>query len=381
MKAYLLLGVIACAITFLVTPLVRRISLALHVLTPVRGRDVHTVPTPRLGGIAMLAGLLGAFLIARQTPYFSQFYSDPQVWALIFGSLAIAVLGIIDDIYDLNWWTKLSGQVLIAAGIAWQGIQIVSFPIFGMTIPSTRMSILVTVLIIVVSTNAVNFVDGLDGLAAGITLIGAGAFFVYSYLLIRLTNAQSYASFAAMIGIVIVGVCLGFLTSNFHPAKIFMGDSGSMLLGLTTSCMFIVVTGQTDPASLGRSQFLPAAIPVLLPIAVMILPFLDMVMAVIRRLSRGQSPFKPDRQHLHHRLLKMGHSHRRAVMVMYLWAFFISLLAVSFLKLSPLGELLLACGGGVLCFLVTIAFLPGLRSDYFAASGPYPRHQRQKEDL
>lgn len=381
MKAYLLLGVIACAITFLVTPIVRRISLALHVLTPVRERDVHTVPTPRLGGIAMLFGLLGAFLIARQTPYFSQFYSDPQVWALIYGSIGITALGVIDDIYDLNWWTKLSGQILIAGAVAWQGIQIVSFPIFGMTIPSTKMSILVTVLIIVISTNAVNFVDGLDGLAAGITMIGAGAFFVYSYLLIRLTNAQSYASFAAMIGIVIVGACLGFLTLNFHPAKIFMGDSGSMLLGLTISCMFIVVTGQIDPASLGRSQFLPAAIPVLLPIAVMVLPFLDMVMAVIRRLGHGQSPFKPDRQHLHHRLLKMGHSHRRAVLVMYLWALYFSVVAVSVLVLDMLPELLLAFVGGLLCLALTISYLPGLRSYYLTGTGPYPRHLRQKEDL
>ncbi|MFR9286625.1 glycosyltransferase family 4 protein, partial [Varibaculum cambriense] len=176
MKAYLLLGVIACAITFLVTPIVRRISLALHVLTPVRERDVHQVPTPRLGGVAMLCGLLGAFLISRQMPYFSQFYADPQVWALIFGSIAITVLGVVDDVYDLNWWTKLSGQVLIAAAVAWQGIQVVSFPIFGMTIPSTKMSILITVLLIVFSTNGVYFVEGREGLAAGITWFGAGAF-------------------------------------------------------------------------------------------------------------------------------------------------------------------------------------------------------------
>ena len=379
MKAYLLLGVIACAITFLVTPIVRRISLALHVLTPVRERDVHQVPTPRLGGVAMLCGLLGAFLISRQMPYFSQFYADPQVWALIFGSIAITVLGVVDDVYDLNWWTKLSGQVLIAAAVAWQGIQVVSFPIFGMTIPSTKMSILITVLIIVFSTNAVNFVDGLDGLAAGITLIGAGAFFIYSYLLIRLTNSQSYASFAAMIGIVIVGVCLGFLASNFHPATIFMGDSGSMLLGLTISCMFIVVTGQIDPVSLGTSQFLPAAIPLLLPLAVMALPFADMIMAVIRRLANGQSPFKPDRLHLHHRLLKMGHSHRRAVLVMYLWAFYFSVLAVCLLKLDWIPELMLAMLGGIICLIVTISYLPGLRSYYSQGADPHPRHVRGKD--
>ena len=103
MKAYLLLGVIAMAITFLATPIVRRISLALQVVTPVRERDVHTVPTPRLGGIAMLLGMVGAFLISRQMPYFSQFYADPQVWALIFGSLAITILGVVDDIYDLSY--------------------------------------------------------------------------------------------------------------------------------------------------------------------------------------------------------------------------------------------------------------------------------------
>lgn len=258
MKAYLLLGVIAMAITFLATPIVRRISLALQVVTPVRERDVHTVPTPRLGGIAMLLGMVGAFLISRQMPYFSQFYADPQVWALIFGSLAITLLGVVDDIYDLTWWTKLSGQILIATAVAWQGIQVISFPVFGITIPSTRMSIMVTVLIIVFAINAVNFVDGLDGLAAGITLIGAGAFFVYSYLLIRLTNAQSYASFAAMIGIVIVGVCLGFLFSNFHPATIFMGIRVLCCWGsLFPVCSSWLPGKLTPPLSVAPSSYRP----------------------------------------------------------------------------------------------------------------------------
>lgn len=362
MKAYLLLGAIACAFTFLLTPVVCRIARALHAMTPVRERDVHQIPTPRLGGVAMTFGAIGALLMSSRMPYFQPFYQEPLVWALMCGGLAICVLGFLDDLFDLTWWTKMAGQILIAGIVAWGGVQVVSFPIFGLTIGSNRLTIMFTVLVIVASTNAVNFVDGLDGLAAGIVAIASAAFFFYSYILIRVTESQSYATFAAMVAIVLCGVCVGFLTSNFYPAQIFMGDAGSMFLGYTLACAFIVVTGQVDPAELGSKQVLTSLIPLFLPVAVMFLPVLDMTMAIIRRLRKGQSPFRPDRMHLHHRLLRMGHSHRRAVLTLYLWACWGALLAVTLLLIPPLISLCLGCFGLLCCVLVTVVIMPGVRN-------------------
>lgn len=332
MNSYLLVGLLAFSFTFLLTPIVRRLALGFAVLTPVRERDVHTVPTPRLGGVAMMVAMLGTLLLAGQMPYFSNLFHSLAPWALIGGGIGISLLGAIDDLYDLPWWSKLIGQFAISALTVWGGIRFVSLPIYGLTIASFRLSFLLSVLIMVVTMNAINFVDGLDGLAAGLVGIGASAFFAYSYILIRLTGAQSYATFAALIATVLVGICLGFLTSNFHPASIFMGDSGALLLGFLMSAAFIMVTGQVDPSVLGaRSDY--SFFLILLPIIVILLPLLDMLLAVFRRLKAGKSPFHPDRKHLHHRLLKLGGSHRQVVLVLYIWALLASASGVSFLVL------------------------------------------------
>lgn len=362
MRAYLLLAVIAVAFTFLITPVVRRVALAKGILTPIRSRDVHRVPVARLGGIGMTLGFICTLLLACRMAYFEQFFDDPQAWALLIGAGAICMLGVIDDVFDLNWWTKLAGQILISGLVAWHGIQLISFPIFGMTIGSSRLSITVTVLVIVASINAVNFVDGLDGLAAGVVAIGSLAFFAYAYILIRLTGAQSYASFAAMMAIVLCGVCIGFLCLNFHPAKIFMGDSGSMFLGYVVACNAIVVTGQIDPSAFGHSQFLPAILPLLLPVAVMLLPIVDMTMAIIRRLKAGKSPFSPDRMHLHHRLLRMGHSHRRAVLILYFWAAGFSSLGIALITVEVKQVVISGILWVAVAILFSISFLPGLRN-------------------
>jgi UDP-GlcNAc:undecaprenyl-phosphate GlcNAc-1-phosphate transferase len=176
------------------------------------------------------------------------------------------------------------------------------------------------VLIVVVAMNAVNFVDGLDGLAAGVIAIGGSAFFLISYGLTQQHSPSDYASLATMTLAVLVGACIGFLPHNFFPAHIFMGDSGSMVLGFVFAGASIIVTGNIDPTSLSSgAQAVPAILPLLLPLAVVLLPLLDMGMAVVRRVAAGKSPFHPDRMHLHHRMLALGHSHRRAVLIMYVW--------------------------------------------------------------
>ena len=176
----------------------------------------------------------------------------------------------------------------------------------------------ITAFLVVASINAVNFVDGLDGLSSGIVAIGGIAFAIYSYIIAR--NSPSYASMATLIDIAMVGMCVGFLLHNWHPAKLFMGDSGSMLLGYLITCASIVMTGRLDPASIHASIYLPVFMPILLPILVLFLPILDMCLAIVRRLRKGQSPMHPDRMHLHHRMLRIGHSVQGAVLILWGWA-------------------------------------------------------------
>ena len=230
----------------------------------------------------------------------------------------MCILGVVDDVVELDWLTKLSGQILIAGSMAFNGVQLVSFPIFGVTIGSSRLSLMLTVFLIVGIMNAVNFIDGLDGLAAGVVGIGAAAFFVYSYVLTRIMGAASYATTASLAVITLVGVCLGFLWFNFPPSSMMMGG-GSETMGLVLAAAGIIVTGQVDPSVLGGQQLLVSFLPLLLPISVICVPIGDLVVTTIRRMLRGKSPFHADRSHFHDRLLARGHSHRGVVAILWMW--------------------------------------------------------------
>jgi UDP-GlcNAc:undecaprenyl-phosphate/decaprenyl-phosphate GlcNAc-1-phosphate transferase len=233
---------------------------------------------------------------------------------------------VVDDLYELDAITKLAGEVLAVGVLVVQGIQLYWLPLPGGVIsPSPAQLAVLTAGILLVSCNAVNFVDGLDGLAAGVTAIGATAFFAYSYLLNFHENLDR-ATTSTLITVALAGACLGFLPHNFFPARIFMGDSGSMLIGLVLSGSALTLTGQfasvdmSEGAAGSQASLLPTLLPIVLPISILIVPFVDLVLAVIRRTRAGRSPFSPDKQHLHHRLLEIGHSHRRAVLIMWLWA-------------------------------------------------------------
>jgi UDP-GlcNAc:undecaprenyl-phosphate GlcNAc-1-phosphate transferase len=239
--------------------------------------------------------------------------------------------------------------------MAWGGVQLVTFPIAGLTIGSPWVSLIVTVVVVVIAINAVNFVDGLDGLAAGMVAIGGLAFFTYTYVLARSASPGDYSSLATLIIAVLVGACIGFLPHNVHPARIFMGDSGSMVLGLTIAAAAIIVTGSIDPELVSQRERIPAFIPIVLPLMVVAVPLIDMFLAVIRRTLKGQSPFAPDAHHLHHLLLRHGHTHRWAVGVMYLWTFVLSFGTVSLVFLPGWeSALLIGCGILVAC-LVTFS--------------------------
>jgi len=324
-RIYLVLLLFAAAVAYLVTPGVRLLARRAGAMTAVRARDVHDAVTPRLGGLAMLIAVVSGMLVASNIPFLEGLFRDSrQPWAILAAATLVCLLGAADDKWDLDWVTKLAGQVLAAVLLAWQGVSLVTLPINGVTILSGRSALILTVLVVVVSMNAVNFVDGLDGLAAGVMAIGGSAFFVYAYTLTRSASTTDYASLAALLTAVMIGSCLGFLPHNLTRARIFMGDSGSMLLGLLLAASTIAVTGQVDPARLSGADFFGQFLPILLPIGVMIIPFLDFGLAVVRRIGAGKSPFHADKAHLHHRLLSLGHSKRTAVLIMYTWTVVIS---------------------------------------------------------
>jgi UDP-GlcNAc:undecaprenyl-phosphate GlcNAc-1-phosphate transferase len=324
--------VVAATVTYLLTPVARRIALRWGALTPVRDRDVHAIPTPRLGGIAMLGGFAAGVLVATQMPFLGErlrLEDQRQTLALLVAAGLICLLGIADDRWELDALTKLAGQVLAAGVMVIGGVQMLYLPIGALGgaspdgVPKTFVlgpaeGTVLTIVLVVLTVNAINFVDGLDGLAAGIVAIAAAAFFVFSYIL-TVNESLTRATTPGVVAVALVGACAGFLPHNFSPARIFMGDSGSMVIGLLLASTTITLTGTVAPNAV-TTDLGPALLPLVLPLAAMALPFLDVVLAIVRRTLAGRSPFAPDKQHLHHRLLERGHSHARAVLVMYLWS-------------------------------------------------------------
>lgn len=340
MRVYLLLMLVAAAVTFLTTPFARWAALKTSAISAVRARDVHVLPTPRLGGLAMMFGIVVAVLLASQMPFLEGMFRDGQVWGILGGAGLVCLLGWADDKWDLDWLTKLAGQVLAAGVMAFQGVQLYTVPTPDkLTVLPEHVTVAMTIFVVVLAMNAVNFVDGLDGLAAGTIAIGGSAFFIYTYGLTQQVSEDDYASVATLMMAVLVGACVGFLPHNFFPSRIFMGDAGSMVLGLVMAGAAISVTGRIQPdvmpaEALSGAQSLPAFLPLLLPVAVLLLPLLDMGLAVIRRVAAGKSPMAPDRMHLHHRMLALGHSHRRAVVILYVWTAVFAYTAAALVWLS-----------------------------------------------
>lgn len=323
MREYVLVFLIAAAATYLLTVIAREFALRTHAFAVVRDRDIHDEPIPYLGGLAMLGGLGAAYLVGRELPFLSR--ADPYIFdqarAVLVAGAVICAVGVLDDIFDLDALTKFGGQCLAAGILVWQGVQYsyVPMPDGGSLSVDLAQGSLLTVFIVVATVNAVNFVDGLDGLAAGVVGVGAVAFFVFCYILTD-RNEVTLATTGALLSAALAGVCVGFLPHNFHPARLFMGDSGSMLIGLVLAASTIAVTGQFSAEEISGAGAKASLLPILLPISILIVPLTDLAMAVFRRTRAGRSPFSPDKQHLHHRMLEFGHSHRRAVLIMWLWA-------------------------------------------------------------
>jgi UDP-GlcNAc:undecaprenyl-phosphate GlcNAc-1-phosphate transferase len=377
-RAYLLLFLVAAAVTYLLTVIAREVALRTGAVARVRDRDVHAEPIPYMGGLAMLGGLGAAYLVARQLPFLaagSPFVLRDAGVVLIAGAI-ICMVGVLDDIFELDALTKLGGQVLATAFLVAFNIYYIFIPMGGgkVFVLDPTQGALLTGIMVIATVNAVNFIDGLDGLAAGVVGIGALAFFAFCYGITRL-NQVDRASTAALLSIALAGACVGFLVHNWNPARLFMGDSGSMLLGLVLSASAVSLSGQYTPGQLSQgvsgsaSSLLPTFLPIVLPLTLLLVPLADLVMAVVRRTRAGRSPFAPDKQHLHHRLLEIGHSQRRAVLIMWLWAGLIAF-GSSFASLYSGPLMWGALAAGLVVTLGLTFLLPKLRQvDPAAASG------------
>jgi len=361
---------------------VRRLAVKLGAVDHPSDRKVHPSATPTAGGLALLLGVLAGFGASAFIPSFDVLHKlSDEPRAVVAVAVVIVAIGAFDDIKGLPVVGKLAGQIAAAGLLVLLGVQLLYlwFPGAGIISLSSDLAVPLTILWIVVMTNAINFIDGLDGLAAGMVAIAAVAFFLFVY---RDPVVGAGTSAAALICAITAGACIGFLPWNFNPAKIFMGDTGAMLLGL----LLAVAT----MSAVGRSPFPPSAgelaafsIPLLVPLLVLAIPFLDLVLAVIRRFRRGRALTHADKQHIHHQLLDLGHSHREAVLLMYLWSALISgaALAVAFIDGRLLiGAILLAEG---VVFAVTV--VPRVLQ-YFAMTrrhrsllGERPRGEEDRE--
>ncbi|RVU20385.1 undecaprenyl/decaprenyl-phosphate alpha-N-acetylglucosaminyl 1-phosphate transferase [Streptomyces antnestii] len=390
MREYLLTLCITAAVTYLLTGPVRKFAIVAGAMPEIRARDVHREPTPRLGGIAMFFGLCAGLLVADHLTNLSPVFTmsnEPR--ALLSGAALIWLIGVLDDKFEIDALIKLGGQMIAAGVMVMQGLTILWLPIPGVgTVSLTQwQGTLLTVALVVISINAVNFVDGLDGLASGMVCIAATAFFLYAYRLWYGYGIEAAAP-ATLFSAILIGMCVGFLPHNMHPARIFMGDSGSMLIGLVLSAGAISITGQVDPSVMklnfggtrdATHAMVPVFIPLLMPLTIIAVPFADLVLAIVRRTWKGQSPFAADRGHLHHRLLEIGHSHSRAVLIMYFWAALLSFGAVAYSVHSSSMWLVFAIVGLSFVGLVLLLlprFTP--RAPDWAEAFVPPRYRRRR---
>lgn len=366
-REYMLVGLTTAVLTFLAVGLVRRLAIRWGAVAHPRQRDVHTVPIPRMGGMAMYIGVCGGMLLAHQLPVLRRAFEyslDPV--AVLLGGGLIMVIGMLDDRYELDSLTKFAGQTTCAGILVLLGLQWITMwvpwggdgPGGSLMILDQNQGAILTVLLVVTMVNAMNFIDGLDGLAAGVGLISATATCAFALHLLDQSGGDVTYYPPALIAATLAGACLGFLPHNFQPARIFMGDSGSMLIGLMMAGATTSASGKVSGQN--GAETIALLSPLLVLVAVLFLPVLDLLMAVIRRTRKGLSPFHADKMHLHHRLLEIGHTQRRAVLLIYLWA---AVLAFGTVALSLFDVFAVVWGIGIgLLLALVVSIVPRLRS-------------------
>lgn len=327
LRDYLLIGLVAALVTFVATPLAGRLGRRCGWMVEPNARSVHTSPIPHVGGLAMLTGFLAAFALAWSLGRFDVVFDDSsEPTGIVLAALVVFATGFLDDIRDMAPPGKVTGVVLAGMVLAWSGVTMFFFrvPFYDVLILSSDWIPLVTVFWLLGMTQAINLIDGLDGLAAGIVGIASLAFFLYAHRLGDLSLLPE-RNVGPLVAVITAGLCAGFLPHNFNPARIFMGDSGAFLLGLLLAVSTSVVGGRADPHTqdfVGQTFFFFA--PLVIPLLILAVPILDTLFAIVRRASKRQAIDVADKGHLHHRLMNLGHGHRRSVLILWAWTALLS---------------------------------------------------------
>ncbi len=319
MSAYVIVLVASAVATAIAVVPLRVLSRRADAMAYPSDRTVHADPTPVLGGTALMFGILVGVAVAALLPEFDAVFITPSnILGVVAAALVMWLTGLVDDLRDISAPAKVAGMVLAGSVLTLVGLTIIYFrvPFLGFTVLPADLSALVTVLWVVGMANAVNLIDGLDGLAAGIVVIASGSFFLYGYELLD-AGVLDPSNVGPLVAIIAAGVCIGFLPFNFNPASIFMGDSGALVLGLMLASSTIAVGGQSDDPFSGQAWFFFA--PLIIPLVILAVPLLDTVLAIVRRARRRKDVSSADKQHLHHRLMDLGHGHRRAVLILWAW--------------------------------------------------------------
>jgi len=360
--AYLVVGGAAAVATGLATPLARQFAERSGLLTAPADRDVHDLPTPSIGGPAMLVGLLAGALVAWLIGDFDAvFATRSEMLGVLVAATIMCAVGVVDDVRPVSAPAKLAGMVLAGSTLSLVGVSLVvlRIPFVDVVLLSPDLSALATVLWVVLLANALNLIDGLDGLATGIVAIAATTFVLYA---VRLGNEGVLfeGNPGALIAVLVAGVCVGFLPHNVHPARIFMGDGGALMLGLLMAASTVSVGGRTDAAYSGQSFFFFA--PLVIPLVILGVPLFDMLFAVVRRVATpGLSVTVADKDHLHHRLLRLGHGHWRAVLILWAWTALLSGF-VLWPTYSGRGDTVVPMGIAAVCLGLFTVLHPRLRA-------------------
>jgi len=364
MLGYSIVGAVGALVTFLGAFVMRRIAPRIGAVSRPGPRSVHAYPTPSLGGAAMFLGFIAALLTASQLEQFNaMFESSSEPIGLLLGAGAMFAVGAIDDLRDVSPPAKVAGQVFAASLLGLFGVTMLYFRVpfasYDYIVLSPDLAAIVTVLTVVVLANAMNLIDGLDGLATGIVIIAGTALFLYSDRLFK-AGLLDGANIGPLVAVIAVSICAGFLPHNFNPARIFMGDAGAMFLGLLLGVTTITVGGRTADQFSGQTFFFFA--PLLIPVVILAVPLVDTGFSLLRRLVRRQSVSTADREHLHHRLMRLGHGPRRAVVILWLWTALASAAAL-IPTFSNRGNALVPIALAALGLLLFTYFHPGLRTE------------------
>ncbi len=367
LSAYLVVTAVAAVVTLVLVPVARLVAEATGLLVEPDSRRLHERPTPYLGGVAMYGGFAIGFMVAWRSGWFEAvFDSSTEPIGVLAGATVACLVGLIDDIRDISAPAKTAGLSLVGILLAVGGVSIIWFriPFLDVFVLPYDLALLFSVIWVLGMTNAVNFIDGLDGLAAGIVGIGACAFLLYGFRLGQVDLLLA-GNIGPLVAALVVGICLGFLPLNVHPARIFMGDSGSLLLGTLMAASTIAVGGRTPDPFSGQTFFFYA--PLAIPLLILGVPVFDTAFAIVRRAKGRQGLATADKGHLHHRLVRLGHGHRRSVGILWSWTALLSAFVLYPTYNEGRGDGIVPMGVGALALLLYTLFHPGIQAGRSAA--------------